>query len=155
MGRNGSGTTKPSTATRHHAAAMAGWIGPSHSPWACALECSSPSLNPSPCLLFPFSVDHHFTPATLDRNPPPNSHGQALIELSLSLFVSLCLDLGRVFLRGNCGNSGPLGSVFIGQNRPPTAWANRHDLVAEWVQHSPFAPLRPNCLQPPLSPLSC
>ena len=139
MGKNGSGITKQTTATRHHTAAMAGWIGPSHSPWACALECSSPSPHPSPCLLFPFLIDlliginHQLSRQAFDRT------------LSFSL-VFLCLDLGRVFLRGNCVKYGPLGSVFIGQNRPPTAWTNRHNLLAEWVQLAPLAPLRPNRL---------
>ena len=139
MGRNGFGTVNPPTAIQHQAAAMAGWIGPSHSPWACALECSSPSPHPSPCLLFPFLIDlliginHQLSRQAFDRT------------LSFSL-VFLCLDLGRVFLRGNCVKYGPLGSVFIGQNRPPTAWTNRHNLLAEWVQLAPLAPLRPNRL---------
>ena len=89
---------------------------------------------------------------THDRKSITNTHSQALI--SLSLFLSLYHDLDRAFLRENCVNSGPLGSVFKGKNRSLTVWANMHDLVAEWVQLAPFAPLRPNCLQPSLSPLS-
>ena len=88
---NGFGTARPPIAIRHQAAAMDGWLDPSHSPWACALECSSPSPHPSPCLLFPFLIDlliginHQLSRQTFDRT------------LSFSL-VFLCLDLGRVFL---------------------------------------------------------
>ena len=57
----------------------------------------------------------------------------------LSFFLSLT-NWAELSLRKKCLKSRPQGFVFIEKGRPITAWPNRHDLVAEWVQLVPFPP---------------
>ena len=126
--------------TRNSTATMAGWFCPSHSPWACAQECKP----------FPKSLSLPLVPII---NRSPLHTDQVLVRINhklkrprvladpvlLSFFLSLT-NWAELSLRKKCLKSRPQGSVFIEKGRPITAWPNRHDLVAEWVQLVPFPP---------------
>ena len=126
--------------TRNSTATMAGWFCPSHSPWACAQECKP----------FPKSLSLPLVPII---NRSPLHTDQVLVRINhklkrprvladpvlLSFFLSLT-NWAELSLRKKCLKSRPQGFVFIEKGRPITAWPNRHDLVAEWVQLVPFPP---------------
>ena len=143
-GGDGFGPAVPTTANTESHRGRSRTVRPSHSPWACAQECSSPCPHPSPCLWYSSSHDLHTTQANSWSESPTHSHNQAL---GRSLYLFLCslsvTSLAEFSLGKIVANLDPKACIYRGRGWP-TAWANRCHLLAEQVQ-----PVLPTLLHKP------